>query len=72
MPSSFAPQEHLIELLRAHFVGSTWICESLLAARNAEVAIQNEADMFGYSRSGADLSTEPKLIELIEEGCDMR
>jgi len=60
-----APQEHLIELLRAHFVGSTWIGESLLA-RVTPVAIENEADMFGH-KSGADLSTQSALIQPIEE-----
>ena len=60
-----APQEHLVELLRAHLVGSTWIGEPLLT-RIAPVAVENEADMFGH-RSGADLSAKPMLIELIEE-----
>jgi hypothetical protein len=56
---------HLIELLRAHFVGSTWIGESLLA-RVTPVAIENEADMFGH-KSGADLSTQSALIQPIED-----
>jgi len=65
-----APQEHLIELLRAHFVGSTWIGESLFA-RVTPVAIENEADMFGH-KSGADLFDEVDAHRADTGGATMR
>ena len=60
-----APEEHLVELLCPHLVSSNRIGEPLLE-RVAAIAVENEADMSGH-RSGADLSTQPVLIELIEE-----
>ena len=60
-----APQEHLVELLRSQLVGPTWVEKSLLT-RITAVAVENEPDMAGH-RSRAEPSTQPALIELIEE-----